>query len=181
MNKRWKPPFEKEKLARLFIVAIYDEENQFRIEKFKEKFQNFFGKIDFELNIRPLLAIPSNYISNKEYGIFHLFSFERPISREEIVDIKYKVLKLENHYQKEGFPIIELDVGYVTEIQAIRTTISEDIHRIYLYKKIYSETLYFFDKNTYKPFIHTPKFYRSPDIITLFNDLRLIYVSNIPQ
>lgn len=178
MSKRWKPPFEKEKQARLYTICAYDSENSSYIEKAKKKLETFFGKIDFEINIHPLLPVPSIYAANREFEVYHLISYERPIGREEIVDIKLKTLSIELSFQKEGFPIIEIDSGYVTDNQVIRTSLYEENHKIYLYKRVFLETLYYFDKGSYKPFIHTPKFFRSPDIITTFNDLRLIYVSS---
>ncbi len=177
VGKKWKPPFEKEKLARLFIVCGYDSENNNYLEKIKKKLEDFFNKIDFEIHFTPLIPIPSLYFANKEFEIYHLLSFERPIAREELVDIKLKTLAIELQFQKNGFPIVELDIGYVTDNQVIRTSLFEENHKIYLHKNIYTETLYYFDKGSFKPFIHTPKFFRSPDIITTFNDLRLIYVS----
>ncbi|MCX7811655.1 MAG: DUF4416 family protein [Leptospiraceae bacterium] len=178
MPKRWKPPFEKDKPARLYTICAYDSENVSLIEKIKKNLESFFGKIDFEINFNSLLPVPSIYAANKEFEVYHLISYERPIGREEIVDIKRKTLSIEIKYQKDGFPSIEIDSGYVTENQVIRSSLYEENHKIYLYKNIFLETLYFFDKGTYKPFIHTPKFFRSPDIITTFNDLRLIYVSS---
>ncbi|GIX43304.1 MAG: hypothetical protein KatS3mg129_3037 [Leptospiraceae bacterium] len=178
MSKRWKPPFEKDKQARLFTICAYDSEHISYIEKVKKKLEGFFGKIDFEIHFNSLLPVPSIYAANKEFDVYHLISFERPVGREELVDIKIKTLSIELRYQKDGFPIIEIDSGYVTENQVIRTSLYEENHKIYLYKKVFAETLYYFDKGSFKPFIHTPKFFRSPDIITTFNDLRLIYVSS---
>ncbi len=179
MSKKWKPPFEKKDLqARLFIVCSYDSDNKEYIKKIKHHLEAFFGKIDFEIQFTPLIPIASQYFSNKEYDIYHLLSFERPIVREEIVDIRLKTLQLETKFQKDGFPVVELDPGYVTSNQVVRTSLFEDKHKIYLYKKIYSETLFYFEKGSFKPFIHTPKFFRSHDITTTFNDLRLIYVNS---
>lgn len=176
VGRRWKPPFEDEKLAKLYVAASYDQKDEHYMTPVKEKLQNLLGKIDFELKTTPILSVPSQYISNKEFEHFHILSFEKLILREELVIIKTKILRIENGYQKEGFPVVELDVGYVTDKHVIRTSLFEDYYRIYLYKKIYAETLYYYEKDSYKPFIHTPKFFRNSEIITLYNDLRLIYV-----
>lgn len=178
MIKKWKPLFEKPKTARLFIICAYEPEHQIYMEKIKKKLVGFFDKIDFEINLQSLLKVPSLYTIDKEYSIYHLLSFKRQILREELVDIRLKTLSIELRNQKGGLPIIELDPGYVTDLQVIRTSLIEENHKIYLYKKIFAETLYYYDKGSFKPFIHTPKFFRSPDIITTFNDLRLIYVTD---
>ncbi|MFN3603647.1 MAG: DUF4416 family protein [Leptonema sp. (in: bacteria)] len=178
MAKKWKPLFENSKLARLFIICAYDPENQSYLDKIKKKLVGFFDKIDFEINFASLLPVPSLYTIHREYSMYHLLSFQRLISREELVDIRLKTLSIELQNQKDGFPLIELDPGYVTGEQIVRTSLIEESHKIYLYKKVFAETLLYYDKGSFKPFIHTPKFFRSPDIITTFNDLRLIYVTN---
>ena len=54
MPKRWKPPFEKDKPARLYTICAYDSENVSLIEKIKKNLESFFGKIDFEINFNSL-------------------------------------------------------------------------------------------------------------------------------
>ncbi len=176
MAKKWKPPFIEEKNARLFIICAYNSSENSYIEKIKIKLEAFFGKIDFEVYFPSLLPVPSLYFV-KEFEIYHLLSFQRPIGRYEIVDIKLKSIKIERYYQKNECPVVEMDIGYITDSQVIRTSLFEENHRIYLYKKIFAETLYYYEKTSFKPFIHTPKFFRSPDVITTFNDLHLIYAN----
>ncbi len=176
--KKWKPIFEKSKYARLYVICAYNSENQTFIEKVKKKLIGFFDKIDFEIHFPSLLPVPSLYFAGKEYTIYHLISFERLIHREELVDVRIKTLHIEIKTQANGSPLVELDPGYVTEQQVVRSSLIEESHKIYLYKKIFAETLYYYEKGSYKPLIHTPKFFRSPDIITTFNDLRLIYVTS---
>lgn len=178
MSTKWKPLFEKSKYARLFIICAYNPENQSSMEKVKKKLIGFFDKIDYEIHFQSLLSVPSLYLAGKEYAMYHLLSFERQIHREELVDIRIKTLHIEKNNQKNGFPLVELDPGYVTDQNVVRSSLIEESHKIYLYKKIFAETLYYYEKGSYKPFIHTPKFFRSPDIITTFNDLRLIYVTS---
>ena len=70
------------------------------------------------------------------------------VAREELVDIRKKTLAIEATHQHEGFPLLELDPGYITEYTAVRSSIEDDFHRIYLFHGICAETLYYFQNSS---------------------------------
>lgn len=171
MSGKWKPPVKEPRPARLFLNCAFQDDESFHDAK--KRLAAEFGKVDFETNPDPLLPVPSLY-GLPELKSFRLLSFERPVAREELVDIRRRCLALETRFQKDGRPLVELDPGYVTSFGVMRTSLEEDFHRVYLYGGIYAETLYYFEKLSYRPWVHTPEFFRSPEIFAAFNDLHLI-------
>ena len=171
MPAKWKAPLKEPPAARFYIAVAFDEDEHYH--DMKKKLAAEFGKIDFETNPDPLLPVPSLY-GGHDYRKFRVISFERPIAREELVDLRRRCLALEVRHQKNGRLLVELDPGYVHIYGAVRTALEEDFHRIYLYAGIYGESLYYFEKISYRPWLHTPDFFRSPEILVAFNDLRLI-------
>lgn len=168
---KWKPPLKEPPAARFYLGCSFAEEEHFH--DMKKRLVAEFGKSDFETNPDPLLPVPSLY-GGYDLKRYRVLSFERPVGREELVNLRTRCLSLEGRFQENGRPLVELDPGYVTSFAVVRTALEEDFHRIYLYKGIYAEGLYYFEKLSYRPWLHTPEFYRSPEILTAFNDLRLI-------
>lgn len=161
--------------ARMYIACGYDDEGA--LDEMRRRVTAEFGTIDFEAKTDALDPVPSLYdFPEREH--MHVFSLARPVGREEMVDIRKRCLALEYKYQEYGLPRVELDPGYITEFAAVRTTIEDDIHRVYLYGGIYAEPLLYFERYSYRPFLHSPEFYRNPEVLALFNDMRLIHISS---
>lgn len=171
MVAKWKAAMKEPAPARFYLGAAFNDDEHFH--ELKKSLISEFGKIDFETNPDPLLPVPSLY-SEYKFKNYRVISFERPIAREELVDLRKRCLGLEYRYQKNGQPLVELDPGYVHIYGVVRTALLEDFHRIYLYGGIYGETLYYYEKTSFRPWLHTPEFFRSPEIIVAFNDLQLI-------
>jgi len=171
MALKWRPNIKEPPAARFYIGCAFNDDEPFH--DMKKKLASEFGKIDFETDPDPMMPVPSLYASH-EYRAFRVISFERPIAREEIVDLRRRCLALEIRQQKSGQLLVELDPGYVHPFGVVRTALEEDFHRIYLYGGVYGETLYYFEKMSFRPWLHTPEFYRAGEIQVAFNDLRLI-------
>ena len=159
--------------CRAYSLVSFDEPGNY--DTAKKELENAFGKIDFESTSLYRL-VPSLY-DDKPRLLARIVSFERPIHREELVDIRNKALVLEEKFQNEGRPLFELDPGYVTETSVVHTTLEDDFHRIYLYHGIFGETLYVFERHALRPRPHTARFYRSPEVTQVFNDIRWILAS----
>lgn len=176
MAEKWKPPLVEPGPARLFAAVYFDTPEVFLSAK--KKMESKFGAVDYESQMfatELLMPLYSNQARNK----MKLVSFDRPVGREELVDIRKKTLGIETGLQQLGRPLVEIDPGYVSEFTAVRTALRDHFHYIYLYGGIFAETLYYFESGSFRPFITTPEFYRSEDVISAFNDIRLAHVSEL--
>ena len=172
---KWKPELEEPASARLYISCGYDDEGA--LDEMRKKVTAEFGTIDFEAKTDALDPVPSLY-SFPDRQHMHIFSLAQPIGREEMVDIRKRCMALEYKYQEYGLPKVELDPGYITEFAAVRTCLEDEIHRVYLYGGVYAEPLLYFERYSFRPFLHSPEFYRNTEVLALFNDMRLIYISS---
>ncbi len=171
MSEKWRPPLAEPSPGRLYVAANYDDAELY-IEARRE-LSKLFGKVDFETPVLEAEGLLPLY-ATVPHAHFRVMSFERLVGREELVDVRRKTMQLEGRTQSQGLPRLELDPGYVCPYTVVRSSLSEDFHRIYLYHGIFAETLYRFEQLAYRPFPHTPEFYRRADVITIFADLRLI-------
>lgn len=175
MARKWKAPLAEPAPARGYLLAAYDDAEAYA--EARKLVAKRFGRIDYET--QPIAATERESL----YGLparreARVLSFERPVGREEMVDVRRKTLSLENELQRQGRPMVELDPGYVAEFIVVRTAIADDFHRIYLYGGIYAETLFYFEKLSFRPFLHTAPFFREKEMLAAFNDLRLILLSS---
>lgn len=176
MAEKWKPPLVEPGPARLIASVFFDAPEFFLAAK--KKMEAKFGDVDYESPMfatELLMPLYSNQARNK----MKMLSFRRPIGREELVDIRKKTLSIETDLQQLGAPLVEIDPGYVCEFTVVRTALRDHFHYVYLYGGIFAETLYYFESGSFRPFITTPEFYRSGDVISAFNDVRLAYVSEM--
>lgn len=169
---KYKTKLTEPQAGKLFCSIAYSEEIE--LEKAKKSLVIEFGKIEYESSVFDT----THYVSREgNFKQIVLLSFLRPIGREEITDIRLRTLALEADLEKKGGPVVEIDIGYVTDYTVVHTSLEEDFHRIYLYKGVFAESLYYFEKLRFRPWLHTPEFFRRPEIISVFNDLRLFHVS----
>ena len=153
------------------MAANYDDPELY-LEARKE-LTRLFGRADFETPVLDAEGLTPLYAASPK-AHYRVMSFERRVGREELVDVRRKTMQMESRSQNDNLPRMELDPGYVCPYTVVRSSLSEDFHRIYLYHGIFAETLYRFEQMAYRPFSHTPEFYRRPDVLTIFSDLRLI-------
>jgi len=169
---RWKPPIAEPPPGRLWLLMAYDDPAL--ALKVRSNLEKAIGAIDFETDAGPGNLYRSLYGGGPRQ-LVRFLSFKRLIGREELVDIRKKTLAIEKRYQSLALPQIELDPGYVTDYSVVRSSIEEDFHRIYLFHGIYAESLYFFERLSYRSWQTTPEFFRQSEVIAVFNDLRGIY------
>lgn len=175
MAARWKPPLSEPSVGRPYVLCAFDDLEGF--SGVRKDLVARFGPVDFETeNI-------SGENLQSQYGALprrmaRVLSFGRPAAREELVDIRRRALAIESKHQTHGRPTVELDPGYVVEFAVVRTALAEDFHRIYLYGGVFAETLYYFERLSFRPQIHTPQFFRRKEVLGVFNDLRLIHLAD---
>lgn len=174
MGRSWKPDLKEPEPARLYIACLFNQADGF--SKVRKIVEAEFETIDYEANAQPDMP-PDSLYSDESRNLIRILSFERPVGRHELVDIRKRTLQIESRFKKDGYPVVELDPGYVTGNTVVRTALNDDQHRIYLYGGIYAETLYFYEKLSYRPWLYTPESYKSAGMIAIFNDLRLIHAT----
>lgn len=173
MSRRsWKAPYAKPSSARPYILCACDDLEA--LETVRKDLTVRFGAIDFESGTISGETRQSLYGSLPR-RIVRVLSFNRPVSREELVDTRRRSLAIETRHQKQGRPIVELDPGYVVEFSVVRTSLAEDFHRVYVYGGVFAETLYYFERLSFRPQIHAEQFFRRKEVLGVFNDLRLIH------
>ena len=170
----WKPKIIEPAPCRIYIAALFDDLQ--RYFDVKKELEGRLGTIDYNTESMDSDSLPSLYggISRRHV---RFLSFARPSGREELVDLKKKILAIETKFQSEGRPQVELDTGYVTEFSVVRSSLEDGFHSIYLYGGIFAETLYFFENFSFHPVQGIPTFYYKKEVVTVFNDLRLILTS----
>lgn len=174
MGRKWKPRLSEAGSARPFVVAAFDDlEAFFQVRRELEK---QFGSIEYEAD-SITGNVPDSLYEPVARRLCRIVSFARPIGRDEIVDVRRRTIQIESKRQYQGRPLVELDPGYVAEFSVVRTALSEDFHRIYMYGGVFAETLYYFERLAFRPYPYTPEFFRHRDVIAAFNDIRLIHVS----
>lgn len=174
MASRWKAPLREAAEAKAFVLAIYDDGELF--QQSREEIIRRIGKVDYETPEFSAELRESEYDQPRR-RLARALSFRRPIGREELVDMRRRCLAIEARRQRAGAPLVELECGYVTLYQVVRTTISEDFHRIYLYSGIFAEACLYFEKLSFRPFLYTSAFLRQQECLSAFNDIRLILLS----
>lgn len=174
-QRSWKAPYAKPSSARPFMLCACDDLET--LELVRKDLVARFGPIDYESSTVNGETRQSLYGSLPR-RIVRVLSFNRPVSREEVVDMRRRSLAIETRHQKQGRPIVELDPGYVVEFSVVRTALAEDFHRIYLYGGVFAETLYYFERLSFRPQIHSEQFFRRKEVLEIFNDLRLIHLAD---
>lgn len=174
MARKWKPAVEEPTPARPYTAVIFDDPEAYI--QGRRDLETIFGPSDYESPPLPTIGLESYY------GIYtrdriRFLSFLRQVGRDELADLRKKTVKVEMRHQHDGRPLILIDPGYVTEYTVVHTALEEDFQRIYLFHGIFGETIYYYENSTFQPFPHVPEFYHHRDVITVFNDLRLIHTS----
>jgi len=164
--------------AKLFVGII--GVNEEIILTVKSLLTNLWGPIDSE---SPSFPFNLTIYYQEEMGpdlLKKFYSFEKLISREEIIEIKIKTNDLEHQLKinkdKQGRDV-NLDPGYLTLSNVTLASTKDFIHRIYLNKGIFLEnTLRFSSKaKSYVDSEWTFPDFKQQSYLDFFNKLRVIY------
>lgn len=171
MARRWKATLQNPSPGRPYVLAAFDDLEV--MEQTRRSLAQRFGALDYETGSLPAGDRASPYgLTGKR--LLRILSFARAVGRDELVDMQKACLKVERRMQSGGRPLVELTPGYVTEFTVVGTSLLEDFHRIYLYGGIFAETLFYFERMSFRAFSNTPVHFRQKAIVTAFNDIRLI-------
>jgi len=140
-----------------------------------------FGDIDFRSEI--INFDYTNYYT-KEMGenlLRKFISFEKLINPDICPKIKHFTNELEKRFLLEGTNkrLINLDPGYVTAAKLVLLSTKDYIHRIYLSDGIYAEVTLEMEGNSFQPWKWTYPDYRSEKYISIFNNIRQMYMRQL--
>ncbi len=159
--------------VRTYVMISFDDLDIFW--KLRKHLVTKWGEVDYETESLNGKKWESSYGVLQKW--VRILSFSRLVKREKLVQMRQQALDVECYHNKKYNISMELLPGYVTEYTVVQSALAEDFHRIYLYGGVYAETLYHFTKQSFQPFEHSQAFFRSKSLISIFNDIRLIYMS----
>ncbi len=172
MAKRWKPTLLTPDPAKLFATVSFASPD-FYLEVRKD-LVSVFSEIDYEKEVR---VERESIVPESPRPFVRILGFTKPVGREEIVDLERKALSLQSRHQKDGEPIVEIWPGYITEFVAVRASLMDDFHHLYMYGGIFAEIVYRYEKGGFRVMEGVQDFYRRLDVMEAFQEMRMIYAS----
>ena len=156
------------------ISSLFSSDKAF-IDEIIRVLKYRFGSIDWA---SPELFFDRTQYYAKEMGwsLHRRFvSFKKLIRPQDAVKVKLETNRIENEYLEEGNRKINIDPGYISLERLILVTGKNYTHRVYLSKGIFADLTLIFNRGSFRPLEWTFKDYASPEIISLFNDVRERY------
>ena len=144
--------------------------------------EGLFGPVDMESPLIPF-SITNYYTPELGPNLQRKFlSFESLINPQRLAEIKSLTNELEVRFQRqESKRGINIDPGYLEAGKLVLATIKNQQHRIYLGKGIYGEVTLRFRKGRFEPWEWTYPDYRSAPYLKFFNQVREIYLEQLPK
>ncbi len=134
------------------------------------------GRVKMETGISPW-AHSTYYEKEMGRGLLRKFTFfSTPRDPLDIVEVKLRAREIEQALgRREGemvFRNINIDPGYISPAKLVLSSCKDHSHRIYLGRGVFAEVTLFFRDESFRPFFHTYRDYRDPDMIAFFNGAR---------
>jgi hypothetical protein len=149
--------------ANLTISIMYIDEDL--LLEARSILEGLYGNIDAVSPSYNFSDISPYYDPEMGTGIKKvIFSFETPVDRAELAEIKLQCVVLEEKHSKNGARLLNLDPGLISLENFILATGKNYSHRIYLGKGVFAEvTMMFGKKNiikelpwTYRDYLYEP-------------------------
>lgn len=147
----------------LIIAVMYTDESL--LDEIRNLITISYGRIDKTSEIFSFSDISPYYDPEMGNGIKKvIFSFEKTIERDFLIDVKLKCVEIEKKYSENSSRKVNLDPGLISLENFILATGKNYSHRIYLGKGVFAEvTLMFGKKNeikelpwTYRDYLFEP-------------------------
>ncbi len=175
MNKEnfFKERVERPNGAVFFSIVSYNEEEV--LFKAKKKIEKISSGSNFSSNeLQPWKTLKNELPSSTESFHSRIFSYSQKIHRDEIPVLKLNCIKIAESLQKEDSSL-KIIPGYLTEHNLIITSSFDDFHKIYLFKGIFAEIIYKFEKNKFHTYPSCPSYFSNKEVIYFFNQIRNFY------
>lgn len=168
------------KPAKLFMSVIALEKDMF--QQGLQELSLVFGKMDM-ISERFNFDYTDYYTKEMGKPLFrHFVTFERLISIPTLPDIKQSTNRIEENFATpDGNRRINIDPGYLCLEHVVLATTKGYSHRPYLRDGIYADLTLIYRNKSYQPLEWTYPDYRSPEVITLFNQFRKKYLNDLRQ
>lgn len=146
------------------------------LESSKKILQKYYGPIDLESSIVPF-DFTNYYDKELGSGILRQFvSFSKLICPESISKIKLNTI----HIEKKKFSVdcnrkVNIDPGFIALDKLVVVTTKDATYRVYLGRKIYAQSMLYFQDKTYNDWPWTYQDYKTEIAIKFFNNVREIY------
>jgi len=168
---------KKHNSVKLVFGFIFKEEAVFN--KAKIILERQFGKIDFQSQ---RLTFNHTDYYEKEFGknlLRRFVSFKKLIPPQNLARIKIITNKIEQKLSIGQNRSINIDPGYLDLAKLVLVSTKDYKHRIYLGSGIYAEITLFYENKSFKSWDWTYPDYRTEEYITIFNQIRQMYVNQI--
>jgi hypothetical protein len=160
--------------VKLVAGFIFKEDPSF--QKAKKELLRKFGKIDFESETLDF-CLTDYYEKEFGRGLKRKFlSFNKLIAPERLPDIKITTNRLEEKLARNKQRTINIDPGYLDLAKLVLASTKDYKHRIYLAKGIFAEITLFFQNKSFSPWEWTYPDYRTTEYISIFNNIRALYM-----
>jgi len=163
--------------VKLIIGFIFKEAKS--LEGAEAVLSRRFGEIDFSSRAMPFIHT-DYYEKEFGHGLSRAFvSFKKLILPEDLAEIKTFTNKAELKFSAGASRLINIDPGYLDQAKLVLASTKDFKHRIYLKKGIFAEITLFYAEKTFQPWEWTYPDYKTPEYITIFNQIRDIYARQI--
>lgn len=100
-----------------------------------------------------------------------ILSFKRKVHRDELPEIKEKCIQIANQNLKKD-QSIRMTPGYQTLFNTITASITDDFHKVYLFKGVFGEVVYKYESRQLQYIDTAPLFFKDSDVVYYFTNLR---------
>ena len=164
--------------AKLFIGILFN--NNEILESLKATLQRTYGSIDYQSNIIPFTHT-EYYTSIGNHLNKILFSFDKLINREAIIDIKLFANEQEKKHSSHNNREINIDPGYMTASNVFLASCKDFYHRVYVGKGVYIENEYRYTNKNYTFWEWTYPDYKKDEYLEFFFTMRKIYMNQLKE
>ncbi|TGL62363.1 DUF4416 family protein [Leptospira sarikeiensis] len=180
MNSKTSPSKLKKPLpASFFIVVSYENEEAYY--RLKKKAEDSFSQTLYESKPLPKWTHQFENFLDSPIGRFtRILSLKRRISREELPSLQTQCGKFQTSLRKSDESIRILP-GYLTPYNLVLASTEEDLHRIYMFHGVFAEIIYTYQGQKWIPQAPSSEFFKHPEVIYFFTNLRESYVSSLEK
>lgn len=137
--------------VKLFVGTLYSDSEA--LGRAKDSLQSKYGPIDYESPPYPF-DVTDYYEPEMGRGLVRiLWSFERLILPDELIDAKLFTNGVEVDTALDGKRRVNLDAGYLDYYKVVLASAKFGGQKLYMGKGIYGDIVLWYEKGTFKPFI----------------------------
>jgi len=159
------------------VMFVFSENIDETLKTLAPILEKEFGNIDYTskaLNFSKYTKFYSKEIGERLFGKF--LSFKELIYPTEIVNIKLKTNSIEKEFSIDGKRKVNIDPGYVNQVQFVLASTKFWGNRIYLKKGIYAEVTLMFLNGKFHALDYTYPNYKDREYQEELEKIRKLYI-----